>query len=332
MRRWVVTGVLSLFAVHTLAAQTGAAVEGGFEFVSPVGARSMGLGLAVVPNVAGSEAIWWNPAGVVRARREIQVNSTSSISSAGSLAAAEADVSISAAYTVPRVMSFGLGLRYVNYGSQEAATDPNGASGTFVSAAYLLAASFAAPFGSRLSVGTTLKVLTIPFDCTGTCPNHPQNNPVTGAVDAGAQYAVRRDSSITLGVALRNIGFALQFNDSPQSDALPRRLDMGIDIAPKLSQYPGLGVHVAAAAVFRVGSEAAGSGPGFRVGGEVSWLNRYYGRGGYINAGPGDDSGPTIGAGFNVSTRWQIDFARFLSENGAAVGLRPTFFSLRYSF
>jgi hypothetical protein len=229
-------------------------------------------------------------------------------------------------------MSFGLGLRYVNYGSQEAATDPNGASGRFVSAAYILAATFAAPFGNRLSVGTTLKLLTIPFACTGTCPNRPQNKPVTGAVDAGAQYALRRDSSITVGVALRNLGFALQFNDAPQSDALPRRLDMGIDIAPKLSQYPGLGVHAAAAAVFRVGSEAAGSGPGYRVGGEVSWLNRYYGRAGFIHAGPGDDSGPTLGAGINVGTRWQIDFARFLSENGAAAGLRPTYFSLRYSF
>jgi hypothetical protein len=80
-----------------------------------------------------------------------------------------------------------------------------------------------------------------------------------------------------------------------------------------------------------VGGETATSGPGFRVGGEVSWLKQYYGRAGYVHAGPGDDSGPTLGAGINVGSV-RIDFARFISENGAATGNRPTFFSLTYSF
>jgi hypothetical protein len=233
---------------------------------------------------------------------------------------------------LPRVMSFGLGLRYVNYGTQDAAVDPtSGLTGSFSIQSYVLGATFAAPFGDRLSVGTTVKALIINFNCTGTCPNHPQNDPLTGAVDVGVQYALKRDTSFTVGMSIRNFGFALQFNDAPQSDVLPRRLDLGIDIAPKLPQYPGLGVHAATSVVLRVGNEAANSGPGYRFGGEVSWLNQYFGRAGYIYAGPGDDSGPTLGGGI-LRGRWQIDIARFLSENGAAAGIRPTYLSLRYIF
>jgi len=325
LRRWIVAGALSSLAVHATAAQTGTSGEGAQELLFPIGAKSVALGQSIVATIAGAEAVWWNPAGVVRSSREFQVNSTAS------LPGADSDLSLSAAYSLPHVMAFGLGLRYVNYGLGESTIDPNGTTGSYNVASYIFGATFAAPFGNRLSVGTTLKILTVDFSCTGTCPQQPQNDPVTGAVDAGVQYFVRRDSTISVGAAFRNLGFALQFNDSPQSDVLPRRADIGINVAPKLPQYPGLEVRGAAAMVLRVGSEAANSGPGYRLGGEVSWLKQYYGRAGYIYAGPGDDSGPTLGAGINAG-RWQIDFARFISENGAAAGVRPTFFSLRYSF
>lgn len=324
MRRWFGAAALLFGVARGAAAQTGVAAEGAAEFLLPVGARSVALGQAVVASVPGAEAIWWNPAGLVGARREFQLNSTTS------LLGTEADLAAVAAYSLPHVMSFAAGIRYVNYGAQEAAVD-GPTTGSFTIAGYVLAATFAAPFGDRLRIGTTLKMLTINFNCTGTCPNNPQNNPITGAVDAGVQYAIKRDSTILIGAAVRNLGAALQYNDSPQSDVLPGRFDAGLEFAPKLPQYPGLGVRASGSVVLRVGSEAANSGPGFRVGGEASWLNQYFGRAGYIHAGPGADSGPTLGFGLSRG-RWQIDFAQFLSENTAAAGVRPTYISLRYSF
>jgi hypothetical protein len=325
VRRGILAGAMSVLIAHGIAAQRSSGEEGAPEFLFPVGARFVAIGQAGVATVRGAEAVWWNPAGIVRANRELQINNTTN--QLGALS----DLSLGAVYSLPRVLSFGLALRYVNNGVFDAFDTQGTPTGSFTYSSYVLGATFAAPFGSRLSAGMTLKLLVVNFDCTGTCPNNPQNNPVTGAVDGGVQYALKRDSTITIGAAVRNLGLALQYNDSPQSDVLPRRVDVGIDVAPKLPQYPGLEVRGAVATVLRVGGESANSGPGFRVGGEVSWLKQYYGRAGYIHAGPGDDSGPTLGAGLKVA-RWHIDFARFISENGAATNTRPMFVSLTYSF
>jgi hypothetical protein len=321
--RRIIAGCIALAgSVSTAVAQSGnSEVGANGEFVFPLGARAMGMGQAVVASSLGAESVWWNPAFIARAPREFLVGSVSG------MPIAESDLNTVGVYSIPRVISFALGLRYVNYGQQDAGTDPNITTGTIRNSASILGATFAAPFGNRLSVGTTLKVLTIGFDCTGTCPNQPQSNPVTGAVDFGIEYMARRDSTITVGAALRNIGSKLQFNDSPQADPLPGRIDVGVEVAPRLAQYPGLGVRLSTDVVTRTAHDF---GPGFRFGGEVSWLNQYFARGGYVLNGP-TGSGPSIGGGL-AAGRWRIDFAQFLSDVSAESGLKPTYVSLRYSF
>jgi hypothetical protein len=318
--RRIIVGCFALAAtVGTAVAQTGNVAEGAPDFLLPLGARAMGLGQAVVASSLGAESVWWNPAFIARAPREFLVGSASG------MALAESDLNSVAVYSIPRVISFALGLRYVNYGQQEAGGEVP--TGSFLNSAYIVGATFAAPFGNRLSVGTTLKVLTIRFDCTGTCPNQPRANPVTGAVDIGAEYIATHDSTITFGAAIRSLGSKLQFNDAPQADNLPGRIDVGVEVAPKLAQYPGLGLRLSTAAVTRIMN---GFGPGFRFGGEVSWLNQYFARGGYVLNGP-TGSGPSVGGGL-AAGRWRIDFAQFLSDNSAESGMRPTYVSLRYSF
>ena len=322
MLRRIIAGCFALaVTVGPAVAQTGPGNEGAPELLSPLGARAMALGQAVVASSLGAESVWWNPAFIARASRGFLVGSGSG------MALVESDLNSVGVYTIPRVISFALALRYVNYGQQEAGVDPNVPTGSFREAAYVLGATFAAPFGKRLSVGTTLKVLTVRFDCTGTCPNQPQSNPITGAVDLGAEYISTHDSTITFGAAIRSVGSKLQFNDSPQADNLPGRIDVGVEVAPKLAQYPGLGLRLSTAAVTRI---INGFGPGFRFGGEVSWLNQYFARGGYVLNGP-TGSGPSIGGGL-AAGRWRIDFAQFLSDESAESGVRPTYVSLRYSF
>ena len=126
------------------------------------------------------------------------------------------------------------------------------------------------------------KVLAVGFDCTGQC-NTTSSTPFTGALDFGGQYIFTRDSLVTVGLSVRNIGLPLQVNDSPQSDALPRRLDFGLAYSPRFADYPDARLTVAADFVSRLGE---GGGSGFRFGSEVSWLNQYYGRAGYVVTGP----------------------------------------------
>jgi hypothetical protein len=318
--RRIIAGCFALAAtVSTAAAQTGFVVEGAEQFLAPLGARAMGMGQAVVASSLGAESVWWNPAFIARASREFLVGSVSG------MPIAESDLSSVGVYSIPRVISLALAVRYINYGQQEAGIDS--VTGAFGNSAYIVGATFAAPFGNRLAIGTTLKVLTIGFDCTGTCPNQPQSNPVTGAVDIGAEYIATHDSTITFGAAIRNVGSKLQFNDAPQADLLPGRIDLGVEVAPKLAQYPGLGVRLSTAAVTRITNVF---GPGFRFGGEVSWLNQYFARGGYVVNGP-TGSGPSVGGGI-AAGRWRIDFAQFLSDDSRESGLRPTYLSVRYSF
>jgi len=281
----------------------------------------MGLGLSTVASTPGAEGVWWNPSLIARSPKELLIGNVSG------MPPAESDLSLVGVYSMPRVVSIALSGRYISYGASEATIDPSNPTGSYLNAAYLLAATFGAPFGDRFAAGTTLKLLAISFDCTGTCPMQPQNTPVTGAVDLGVQYILRRDSLVTVGAAIRNLGLPLFFNDSPQADALPGRVDLGVEIAPRLTQYPGLGVRVSAAMVERIVNEA---GPGFRVGAEASWLNQYFGRVGYIKDGP-TGTGPTIGGGVSRG-RWRVDFAQFLSDVSAIVGEKPTYFSLRYTF
>jgi hypothetical protein len=132
---------------------------------------------------------------------------------------------------------------------------------------------------------------------------------------------------ITFGLAARNLGFALQFNDSPQADPPPKRIDLGVEFAPRLSQYPGLGVRLFGAVVNRVSTiEDAG----LRFGTEISWLGQYFARGGYVFRGP-TGSGPSLGGGI-ARGRWRVDFAQFLSDNSASTGQRPTYLSVQYHF
>ena len=322
-RRLLVGCVAALLAcARGLLAQAGNPGEGGLEFVLPAGARSMGLGTAVVASATGGESVWWNPALIVRSPREFVTGLASGVQTA------EGDLNVVGVYSIPRIISVAVSLRYVNWGRQEAGDDLLGETGAFNNTAYVLGATFAAPFGNRLALGTTLKLLRVGFDCTGTCPNQPQNNPLSGAVDIGAQFIARSDSVLTLGAAIRNVGSKIQFNDSPQADPLPGRLDLGFEFAPRITRVPGLGIRTSASMVMRLVDD---TGPGYRFGTEVSWLDQYFGRVGYVKHGPAAGSGPTLGAGLGRG-RWRVDFSEFLSDISAAVGVRPTYISLRYLF
>lgn len=304
-------------------AQTGVALEGAPEFVLPTGARTLGMGQAAVASAIGSDGIWWNPAVIARGPRELSLHIARSPANV-----TESDASGSIIIPIHRLGAVALSFRYLDLGSYELTVDPNVPLGTARNTSVILAGTFAAPFGDRLSAGITFKLLRLMTNCTGGNCEAPPTQPTTGAIDFGGQYFLTKDSVVAIGGAVRNIGLRLQVNDSPQADPLPGRAQLGIAFAPKFAQLPKE-VRVRAATDIVVRTSGVG-GPGYRVGGEVAWQERYQGRVGYVQDGP-TGSGPTFGAGFSTG-RLQIDFAQMLSDFGSQSGSAPTYLSLRYIF
>jgi len=144
-------------------AQGGLSTEGALFLLVPVGARAVGLGQAVVASDVGSESIWANPAGLARlTKNELSINHSQTVVATGDalnivVPTGKAGVIAAAAYLM-------------DYGQQQA-TDQFGATGTIYPRSYVVAASYAATFGSRVSAGVTYKFIQERVDCSGTCGN-----------------------------------------------------------------------------------------------------------------------------------------------------------------
>jgi hypothetical protein len=320
--RWFI--LLLCFALThgaRLAAQTGLTPEA-FQFLLPIGARSLGQGQAVVAGGSGVEAINWNPGLVSRGPREFAFNLAEQ---ANGIAATDADVAI--LWPVPRVGAFAITLRYIAEQDQQSVNDEGRLVGTFNLNSFIGAATFAAPFGARLAAGLTLKFLQQGASCTGSC-DLPAFPPRTAGIDAGVQYFLMKDSTVTVGASLLNAGLPLQVNDSPQADPLPTRAIVGVSVAPRLSNAPKeLGVRGEADIIKRV----SGGGPGYRLGGELSWQNEYIARIGYqLYSYTPTVSGFTVGVGL-ATGKLRIDFAQVFTDLGVGSG-KPTYLSLRYVF
>ena len=293
--------------------------EGALEFLFPTGARSSGMGQAAGASATGSEALWFNPALVARSGREVGLHVAKSLT-------IDTDASGSILIPVQRVGTFALLTRYFNEATLPA-TDSTGENqtGTLTITSAILAATFASPITSRLSLGLTYKLLRRSLNCTGVCTQKGSSQ--TFALDLGAQYLVAKDSSMSFGFALTNAGPKFQVHDASQADVLPVRADFGVCLSPRFTDMPkDARINLAADLVSRV---SGGYSPGFRSGAELTWQARYQARGGYVVNGP-FGSGATFGLGFSTG-KLQIDLARVLS-NTVSSSDSPTYLSLRYSF
>jgi hypothetical protein len=317
-RVWLAAWVVALGGARAVIAQSTSG-EGAIEFLLPTGARSSGMGQAVVASAVGSEALWWNPALIARSSREAGLH-------VSKILTIDTDASGAILIPVQRVGTFALGIRYLNEGTSPAVDSTGNQTGTFTTTATIIGATFASPITSRLALGLTYKLLRLGFNCTGTC-QEPGHVPQTIALDLGAQYVLMKDSSLAFGFALTNAGPKFQVHDASQADALPVRADFGVSVAPRLDQLPKEArVRAGADLVSRV---SGGYTPGFRIGAELAWLERYQARGGYVVNGP-TGSGATFGLGFSTG-KLQIDLARLLLNNISASD-SPTYLSLRYLF
>src|SRR5471032_1925767 len=129
-------------AASTARAQGGVSTEGALFLLVPVGARAVGIGQATVASDIGSESIWGNPAGLARlAKRELSINHSQTILSTGD--------ALNFVYPAGKAGVLAASAYLVNYGQQDLTDGAGGSIGTLYLRNYVLAVSYAAPFGSR---------------------------------------------------------------------------------------------------------------------------------------------------------------------------------------
>jgi hypothetical protein len=317
--------VVVLLACLTLElpAQGSVGSEGGAFLLRPVGARAVGLGQAVVARRDGSEGLWWNPASLAAAtRREMSIHHSQDFFATGD--------ALTLILPSRLLGVFAIAADLQNYGEQENTTDPAVPStGTVLTRSFVLSALYAAPIGNRASTGLAFKVVQMRVDCTGPC-DFPNEVAQTFAIDAGAQLDLGGSRRVTLGASVRNMGLALQVQDSPQADPLPTRVQLGI-----LYRYP-LPERYAADADLNMSADVIDGlhidSPLPRLGMEFVWQKRAFLRGGYVFDSPESEAGgPTLGLGFSRNNL-VLDLARVFTGFSADAGQAPTFLSLRLTF
>lgn len=315
--------VIILLAGEQAAAQGNVGSEGGAFLLRPVGARAVGLGQAVVARRDGSEGLWWNPASLATATsREVSIHHSQDFFATGD--------AITLVIPSSLLGVFAIAADLQNYGEQENTVDPNvPPTGTVLTRSFVLSASYAAPVGNRASAGVAFKVVQMRVDCTGPC-DFPNEVAQTFAIDAGTQVELGRARRLVLGASIRNMGLALQVQDSPQADPLPTRVQLGV-----LYHYP-LPERYRQDAELNVSADLVDglniSRPLPRVGAEFVWQKRAFVRGGYVfESAESESGGPTLGLGFSRSNL-VLDLARVFTGFSADAGQAPTFLSLRFAF
>jgi Uncharacterised protein family (UPF0164) len=304
-----------------LPGQGGLAKEGALFLLLPVGARSVGMGGAVVAGEPGSEGIWANPASLARLeRRELAINHSTSI--AGSLDAL--------VFVLPegRAGVLSVAAYIFNPGRQ----DNTDMFGTVIGGSYpkdlVFAASYGATFGSRVRAGITYKFLQDRTDCTGDCVGIPVHVASTHAFDVGIQGSVDNAGRFTIGAALRSAGLRLQVNDVEQADPLPARVHLGAQyVVPSIERaVEGGELRLATELASRLSFDQSS----LRAGAEFAYRKQFFLRAGFAS-GNDPAAGVSIGLGLQRGGI-SVDFARSTGGLSSDAGIPPTYVTLRFRF
>jgi hypothetical protein len=326
-RSWIRRAAIGLLAAVSWAVPAGAQSEVAEEallfLLLPVGARSVGMGTASASMSGTTEAVWWNPAGIANLTRR-----NAALHHGQTLAGTTDAISLTVSSSLLGVIALSAGL--LDYGSQPVRDDEGNHIGDAFPRDIALVFTYGTELGKRVRTGLSYKFVQTRFDCSGRCPDIPTTSASTSAIDAGAQVDFGTRSMLSIGAAIRNVGVRLQVEDSPQSDPLPTRLQVGatyryLPPAP-YDQEAELRFSADLIDEIHVGR------PLPRVGAELMWQKRAFVRGGYIFEASGSESGgPSFGLGYSTE-RIAVDLARVFTGLSADAGQAPTYLSLRVTF
>ncbi len=288
----------------------------------PVGARATAMGTAMVAQDRTLESLWWNAAGLASlSSTEVSLNHSQSLVGTG-------DALSTAVRTKLGVLGAGFNLLQ-NEGGEVTGADSI-PSGQLLPRNVAIVLSYATRLGPSLRLGASWKHVQLRFDCSGECPPNKAVLASTSAADFGAQYDFRvLGLPVTLGAALRHAGSNLVENDGDETD--PTRFHLGA--AARYVLPPHLASEASVAVSLDVVTQRRRGRPLPRLGAEVAWADAVFIRGGYISeSGDTDAGGASLGIGFRVRRRLQVDFSRSFSGLSADAGEPPVQLALRLMF
>lgn len=190
---WLVLGLL--------AAATGVdGAEHAAAFLAPgLGARGPGLGGAYAAAVEGAEAVFWNPAGLLRLRG-IRLSTSVVPMSLDRL-----HNSMAAAVNVRGDMAFGIAWVHAGVGDLQGRTVSGVRTGSIDDAENAFFVGVGRSFGDKLSVGFALKILDQRLDVPGW-----NKAEATGhGMDAGLQFQL--NDQLRMAAALRNVAASVEW-------------------------------------------------------------------------------------------------------------------------
>ncbi|MEO7361833.1 MAG: PorV/PorQ family protein [Gemmatimonadaceae bacterium] len=294
--------------------------------LQPIGARTVGQGEATVADSSlGTEAMWWNPAGLARMRkREFAVHFSQNF--------AANNLMLAFAAPSKALGTLGATAYLVDYGTQDVTLDTPGAVGTLTNRVYVVSASYASPVGKRFSFGLTAKNVRVRVICNGCDATGKDLVGNTSGVDFGAQYVMPTTLPLTIGASVRNLGPRLQYKDAAQADPLPRVVQAGMHTTLPIAALAKNNTTLSL--MGDVFISPAYQSPSIRVGTDLTYRDLYTIRAGYkqLSKTDGSEGGLTVGFGLKYNSI-QVDLARrFDSSSGIGEAGAPTYVSLRFKF
>lgn len=208
------TVVLGALAAPSSAQSDGTSNEGALFLLLPVGAQAVSLGRAMTA-MQGSEAAFWNPAGLAGVER------SQAVVFRGDHVVGTA-TALSTLFAKPGLGTLGASYLLLDAGELEQ-RDENGIFiGTITIRNHLGVLSAGTELLDRLSAGVSLKLIQFRLSCRGICQPDPGTTATTYAVDAGVQSMLF--GRLRLGAAVAHLGPRLQALNAEQADPLPTRV------------------------------------------------------------------------------------------------------------
>lgn len=177
------------------------------------GGRGIGMGGAFTATTDEASALWWNPAGIARARyREVSVSHTKLIENIVSQY-------VGAIYPIsPAAGTVGVSFTYLNIPGLDAYDANKKPAGTLTANSFAASLAYARMLAQSLSFGLNVKMI----------GQHFATESGTGvAGDVGLQY---RQKNVGLGVSVQNLGPAISL--AGNSTPLPLTVRAGVSFLP----------------------------------------------------------------------------------------------------
>ncbi len=254
------------------------------ELLIPVGARGVGMGGSMISNISGIDAMYYNPAGLVRGADNFEIMFSNMTYFADMNV-----IYLAASAKAGSLGTFGVSLKSLSIGDiKETTVDfPDGTGATYAPSYVNLGLTYSTQLIDRVAVGVT-----------ATWISHTiMSTTESGfAMNVGIQYVGLGVPGLSLGVAIKNIGSQMSFAGSDlyqqaiytansQRSAeflsvkaapsdLPTMIELGVGYNYKLDDQTN----------FNVTGNYMNAGLGddeYRLGGEFAYENMLFVRAGY---------------------------------------------------